>query len=63
MQANIFESLLLNGEEVLTFEGTVFWQICAVDSVADSIDSKPCPQCVRSQILGNLWIHGSNQIS
>ena len=56
-------SVLLDREEVFAFKSAVLGQVSAVNRIAGPISAKACPQCVGSQILGNLGVHGSHQIS
>ena len=55
--------VLLDGEEVFALQCAVFWQVCAVDCVSTPIQTVSCSQCVRSEILGDFWVHRSNQIT
>ena len=55
--------VLLNLEEVFAFKCTILRQVCAVDSIADTIHTEPRSQSVRSQALRNFRVHGAHKVT
>jgi len=54
---------LLDGEEVLAFQGTILRQVGAVDSIADSVKTISGTEGLRAQVLGDLGIHGATELT
>lgn len=51
----------MDHEEVLALEGAVLWQVRAVDGVLHAVPAEAGAQGVWTQVLGDLWVHGSAQ--